>query len=209
MTRRQILFSVGSFLLCAWASIGLWLYEITQIIGWVSLAWLRQPLYSVFPIIGFATFSFLLPVFWAARPGGWRAFACAASVYAASLAGFYAGKEVVVSLYSAWFVSADYYVEVYGHGLFVHFLFTAVLYACVRVFVGKIPWRYGLWIFLLFLCTLPLSLLTVYLLPGFGHQIGLVDAVKMGYPAFWTNITLGLAGLLTAKSLQQKVEFLN
>ena len=189
------------------------MYEITQTIGWVSLAWLRQPLYAVFPIAGLVTFSFLLPVFLATRPSRWRAFACAAGVYAASLAGFYAGKEVVVSLYSAWFVSDDgyhrYFAEVLGHGLFVHLLFAAVLYACVRVFVRKIPWRYGLWIFLLFLCTLPLSLLTVYLLSGFGHQIGLVDAVKMGYPAFWTNITLGLAGLLTAKSLQQKVEFLN
>jgi hypothetical protein len=43
--------------------------------------------------------------------------------------------------------------------------------------------------------TIPLSLITILLIPGFGHQTGWIDAVKMGYPVFWVTVLLGVAGV--------------
>ena len=53
-----------------------------------------------------------------------------------------------------------------------------------------------LFITLLLLLIIPLSLLTIQIYTGFGHGTDWIDAVKMGYPIFWTTMFLGLIGLI-------------
>jgi hypothetical protein len=51
------------------------------------------------------------------------------------------------------------------------------------------------WCFFLsaFLLILPLSLVTIQVVPALHNETDLINAVKMGYPAFWSVLLIGIA----------------
>ena len=49
------------------------------------------------------------------------------------------------------------------------------------------------------LLTIPLSMISVKVIPGFGSGSDWIDAVKMGYPVFWMIASLGISGLMISK----------
>ncbi len=77
------------------------------------------------------------------------------------------------------------------------YLLIALIYALLIPFINKRK-RVPAYLLLLlaFLVTPFLSMVSIKIWPGFGTGTDWVDAVKMGYPVFWTTLTLGLTGFL-------------
>jgi hypothetical protein len=52
------------------------------------------------------------------------------------------------------------------------------------------------------LLPVPLSIITIHIIPGFGNGRWLADALKMGYPFFWTVLLMGIAGMMSTRFIK-------
>jgi hypothetical protein len=190
--KRLILFLI---LLLSFVSLGTWLFEINIIKGWYGLNWLDGSLYSPYLaclIVGIAYLAafFVNQQLSLVKTIIFMVILCAINVFC-----FKAGEYLCHLIYCrfCFWGKAEIYL----------FLFLAIsLYLLVGFsywfFTYKfiVPCRKTSIFYLAIVAFLaiPLSLVTIKLLPGFGHGTGEVDAVKMGYPIFWTTLLLGLSG---------------
>lgn len=187
---RRDVFALGLpvfFAFCSWL---IWLAEIVYGIGWMSLAWLRAELASVYVVAALAVGSYLSPIVIYSRQTPWPTYLfCFTVLYISSLAGFFLSKNVFFALYSRIAVS-EHIWQVWML-FFISGLVSAVFFYVKQIYLFK---SHGLHVFTLmfvFLSVIPASLITIDWFPGLGKSSFFVDAVKMGYPAFWVNILLG------------------
>ncbi|MBK7871281.1 MAG: hypothetical protein IPJ74_11690 [Saprospiraceae bacterium] len=118
-------------------------------------------------------------------------------MYPATLVAFFLAKTILFSIYT------QLYGYLNGNALLALLLVVVLLIAFSIHFVTKktlhrVRWGHGFFIALGIVTVVPLSILTVRLLPGFGEHKSFVDAVKMGYPFFWITVMMGLLGMRTA-----------
>lgn len=188
------------FLLLALVGWSSWIYEIDVVIGWNSLEWLDRPLYSVFVATFFSTLAFVVPFLVV------RNFQITPAIlwfsvwlYGGSLTSFYAGKNLCFEVYQSSFydkLQVYYYLIVTG-GLFIGF--GGYVWWFTHRFLFRNPAFNSLLLAFAASMSIPLSLITVRICPGFGSSSGWVDAVKMGYPIFWTILLMGCSGMWIAQ----------
>lgn len=198
MTKRIIELLLPVLLsLAAW---GLWLYEINYVKGWYGLTWLDGSLFSPYYITALVVLSFLLP-FILNKIRETRFFISAfVLLYIISWICYVGGKLVCYEMYAR-------FVGSYPGELRALFISSALLFlACglgyrfvTHKLITPLQKRKAVYLSFSLILVIPLSLLTVYLFPGFGDGKDWIDAVKMGYPVFWVTIILGYSGYLLSE----------
>jgi hypothetical protein len=175
----------------------IWLCEIVGIVGWHGLTWLRTVLYSPYPGILTAAMAFMVP-FLLNRPLKKKNIFIPLLIFStANLLCFEAGRIICYMLYRMgfFFDVKNFIAEVLiVAGLYLLLGFTYKITSAI--FIRKNTKKNILLISFLLPMAIPLSLLTIEINAGFGTGTGWVDAVKMGYPIFWTTMLLGISGIL-------------
>lgn len=192
--------SIAIISMAAIFNISFWLFEIVVIKKWASLNWLKPPLYAPYAIALLTTIAYLAPIQLHYRASRFNWFTAVGGLYFFSLAEFYAGKQLCYALYSRYWIitKIDFAIGCTAIGL----LFAGLAAACFfssRQLSHEISYKPIFTNAILFICVIPLSLLSIKLIPGYGTSSGWIDAVKMGYPAFWITILLGVAAMRTIR----------
>jgi hypothetical protein len=78
-------------------------------------------------------------------------------------------------------------------------LASAGIFLFVRLFLLRISWWTLLFLVLGLILIMPASLVTCHLLSAFDYRTDYFHAVKMGYPAFWAVVFVGVAVMLGRK----------
>ena len=202
MTTRKIWTSLIIIFVFSILGLGLWLCEIVEIKTWNSLNWLRGQLYSPFIAILFSVFAFMTPFFVNRQLTSKKTIVSIIIFYTTNIICFEIGKQLCYVMYSRlWWLSGTttdiILMVIIALSLFIFIGFSYWL--TTHKFIKKNKKINMLFTTLLILLTIPLSLLTIYINTGFGSGTDWEDAVKMGYPIFWTTMLLGLIGLIIAR----------
>lgn len=192
--------SIAIILIAAILNISFWLFEIVVIKKWASLNWLKSPLYAPYAIVLLTTIAHLAPMQLHYRASRINWFISVSGLYLFSLAEFYAGKQLCYALYSRYWIitKIDLAIGCTAIGLLFGGLAAACLVSAKQLHRDT-NYKSVLANAVLLTCVIPLSLLSIKLIPGYGAGSGWIDAVKMGYPAFWITILLGVAALRTIR----------
>ncbi len=191
-TKKQLLV----IFLLSLTAITLWLGEVLFIKGWHGLNWLRGPLYSPFLSTLFVVAAFMSSLIQYSDLTKKNIIIAFCLLYLVSIFFYTAGKEFTTIPYQmAIWSRIDYYIlEFMGFMLFP--LMALVYWFITQKFIRKTKKIHILYLTLFSLAVLPLSMLSIWICPGFGTGDGEIDAIKMGYPVFWMAMMMGLAGLL-------------
>ncbi len=204
MAIRKILTSAIIIFFLASVGMALWLYEIAEIKTWCSLNWVREELYSPFFISLIPVLAFMTPFFVNRQLAALSSIISIIILYAANMICFLIGAQLCYEQYDKLFLlvlSSDEHYFIFatlkGFSLYLFLGFTYWL--TTHTFLKKNKKINAFFITLLLVLTIPLSLLTIQINTGFGSGTDWVDAVKMGYPIFWTTMLLGLTGIIIAR----------
>lgn len=178
---------------------GIWIYEMTQVVGWHGLEWLRVELVSVYVVTGISVLSYLLPIFMWSRAKWYWNLVCFLGMYAAGLGGYWMGRYLLVRLYSR--VPHDHHIMHLWALFFVLLVVSSVFFFLKQYFLFKSGSFHVLTLMAVFIAVVPASLGMVEWFPGFGSMHSFVDSVKMGYPVFWVNLLLGWTAYAMVKKL--------
>jgi hypothetical protein len=171
----------------------IWLAEICLVKSWKGLNWLHEELYSPILCASLVSFAFLYH-FWDRRKQS-LAILIFVGLSLVNCLFYWAGKSFFYMLFSKF--SLLYFSQPMKYLLLalLGYLLIALIYAWVLPF-NDTRRRIATYLLLLlaFIVTPFLSMASIKIWPGFGTGTDWVDAVKMGYPIFWTTLTLGLTG---------------
>lgn len=184
-------------LLLALLANALWLSEIFLVHGWEGIHWAFPVHYSVFVIALLAVIAYLLPFRFIRSAPYSQLIRSTAEIYPVTLIAFFLSKTIFFSLYSGFYG----YLSAYPFRLLLVLLVLLVSFSIhfvTRRNLHRIRWGHGFFVAAGILSVVPLSILTVRFLPGFGEGSTFVDAIKMGYPYFWIVGMMGLLGMRTA-----------
>ncbi len=185
-------------MLLAVLSNALWLLEVLFVSGWEGIAWLSLRLhYGALAAALCAVFAYLLP-FRTLRNAAWANLGIAAlEIYPAALIAFFLAKTLLFSLYTRFYGYLNSNLLLLLLGLVV-LLISFSIHFVTKGQLHRVRWGHGFFVAAGIVTVVPLSMLSVQMLPGFGTGITFVDAVKMGYPFFWIVVMMGLLGIRTA-----------
>jgi hypothetical protein len=191
-TKKQLFF-IFFFSLTA---IALWLGEILFIKGWHGLSWLHGSLYSPYLSTLFVVAAFLTPFVADNSLTKKNAGIAFCLLYLISIIFYWLGRIVACFPYMYLFWTTAQYYLMNFLGLLLFPLFAICYWFITQKFIRKTKKIHILYLTLFSLAVLPLSMMSIWICPGFGAGDGEIDAVKMGYPVFWMAMMVGLAGLL-------------
>lgn len=199
MTTRNLWTTMTVIFLLSIVGMGLWLFEILQIKSWYGLNWLSGSLYSPHIATFIAVFAFMTPLIISRQVAIKKIVTPTFILYAASILCFEVGKQLCYKLYCRFCFWTTIDIVIILSIAFTLFIFLGLSYWLTTQTLIKRNKKVNiLYTTTLLLLTIPLSLVTVQVNPGFGSGTGWVDAVKMGYPIFWITIMLGLSGIIIA-----------
>jgi hypothetical protein len=171
------------------AACGLWLGEVCWVKGWRGLAWLAGFQWSSLPIC-IVIVSLCLLV---GGPASWRnrmKFLTAGS--AVALMSFLLERYVAFEVFSGWPpLGLD-------ARLVLGFLFGAATVPVTfpllcKWWLSTVSWLASVFLAIALVLVLPLSFVTVLVLPAFNGSTDPIHAIKMGYPVFWTALLVPVA----------------
>jgi hypothetical protein len=187
---RLLLPVVGAF--SAW---GLWLGEVCWIKGWAGVAWLSGFNWSAVPICFVIV---TISSYVVAEGAPWRnRLAFIASGFALALAAFVVARWAIFDFFSFEFF---YGGEVYWAALAdVLIVIAAGLAASIGFALAAHRWlaplrvRTAGLLAAALVAVVPLSLVTIKIVPALNGSEDTIHAFKMGYPVFWTALLTPLA----------------
>ncbi|NTW31489.1 MAG: hypothetical protein HGB12_02495 [Bacteroidetes bacterium] len=204
MATEKILTSLIIIFFFSILGIGIWLYEIVEIKTWHGLNWLRGELYSPFLIAILPVFAFMTPFFVNKQLTIKKSIISIVILYATNIICFQIGKQLCFHVYGYetwcfdWIKGEDVLKPLLP--LIVLLIFIGLSYhITAHKFIEKNKKINVFFITILLPLIIPVSLISIELNSGFGSGTDWIDAVKMGYPIFWTAMLLGFAGLIVAE----------
>jgi hypothetical protein len=206
MTKKELVVSIAGILLLAILSEVMWLYEISVKIGWASLLWLKEDLFSPIGICFCAGTAYILPFLVKHKQIDGKVILTWLSFIFLNITVFYFGEAVLKNLFSPIiaYLSLLANIKMRLFGLFAVGLFGYGYHIITKILIMKVRKQqtalFLISVFLMFV----LGMGTALFVPGFGQGFTLTDAVKMGYPQFWICILLGLSGILTIKYFSEE-----
>lgn len=194
--------SVLIVLILAVAGNAIWLYEISVIFSWHGLGWIYAPLKSPYIITLLTVLAFVLPIHLANRniPHSKKAKAIAL-LYLTSMLFYRLGKMICYSVYQI-FLPLDFLIGYLILSLIIFLLLGYTYWFLSNRFLMPNKKKNTLLLAFMSLLTVPVSWVTVYIVPGYGSSYQWVDAVKMGYPVFWITLLLGISSIIIARNSQ-------
>jgi hypothetical protein len=199
MTKREWAYTISGILLLAMLAEALWLHEIVVRIGWASLLWLKEDLFSPIGICFCAGTAYILPFIIKYKQLDSKVILTWMSFVFLNITLYYFGEAVLKNLFSPViaYLSLGANIKMRLFGLFAVCLFAFGYHLITTHLIMRVSKQqtalFLLSVFLMF----GLGILTAIFIPGFGQGAMLSDAVKMGYPQFWICMLLGVSGILT------------
>lgn len=192
-----LLISIG----LAGLALAVWLGEITLRLSWEGFQWLLAFHYSVFVIAALVVIAYLVPFYLLSRFSTQRLLAAATELYFVVLASYFLEKAVLLTLYSQLygFFNKDWLLLIQ---VLVLVLTSFSFYFITQRWLQSLRSQQVLVIGLGFLLPVPLSIFTIYIIPGFSTGRWLADALKMGYPFFWTVLLMGIVGIISTRFIK-------
>jgi hypothetical protein len=175
---RAIAIAAAAFLAC-----GLWRAGIVWLHGWNGPAWLQEFNWGAIPVCAVIAAVSAFAVAPRQRPGRLLLFILPA--WGICVAAFTAGRAEVFAIFSVWFAPM-------GDGpllrLALYGIATAAsLTGLAHLLLAPMRWWTAAGLAGALFLVLPLSGATAALFPDGGH-VDSVNAVKLGYPVFWTAL---------------------
>ena len=196
--RNIVTSAIVSFILSV-AGMALWLFEVIRIKGWHGLNWLHGHLYSPYVAALLAFFAFIVPFIAIKQVASVKMIFPVFLLYIVNIFCFEAGRQVCYALYGRYYFWDTKELVLFLSFAFILYLFLALAYWFVANKLIKKNRKINILLIMLFtMLSIPLSLLAIRINTGFGMGVDWVDAVKMGYPIFWTTMALGLSGIIIA-----------
>jgi hypothetical protein len=193
MLKKKILLSLF-ILLMALIGWTIWILEIIVVKKWYGLDWLNGTLYAPYFGALIACMAFALP-FSINGTTIKKLLVPMLLLYFVNIICYKIGQQLCFALYCRFCIwDTTDHLLLFSMG-FLLFPFMGFLYWLITTkLIRKIKKVNIIYISLLLVAGVILSILSIHLNTGFGHQTGWVDCVKMGYPVFWTIFFLGLSG---------------
>ena len=195
MTRVELKQSFFIILPLAAASLSIWLYEITKIIGWKSGDWLYVDLFSPYIICCLAAMCFMTPIALKYQKVDGKIFLTFLTLALVNIIAFFLAETFFKGIYSRNPLVFIHTTSLYGLGALIFIGFAVSYYCITHYLIVNMPSLFTIVFAASEILMFILALLTVYFIRGFGNYSNLIDAVKMGYPQFWACILLGLSGV--------------
>jgi hypothetical protein len=210
-TKRNIILLVSIILLAVLGNI-IWLSEILYRFSWVSLGWVRYPLYSPYLLAAFPAFAFLLPFILVKRIDAKRIYSGMFILYGINLLFYHLGDKLLrmtFGRFGIFFITIDSDFEAYSTAILIllpivlFLLFGICYFLTVKYLIVKIKPITILMFSLSIGLVLFLSIWTYKNLPITTDTERYYNAVKAGYPVFWTIILMGLCGFFVEKRTRE------
>jgi hypothetical protein len=205
MKPKQNLILTAGILILAISGNAIWLVEILYRFSWASLGWLYSKLYSPYLLAAFPAISFLLPFILSKRIGYKKIHIPFILLYFINLS-FYHFGENLLRLFFGKFIFLLEPVLIFLLPPAIFLLFGLSYSIVVKYFVVNIRPRYFILFTLVIIPILPLSWLTYKILPVTQDTEWFFNAIKAGYPVFWTTLLMGLAGWLIEKRTEKTLQ---
>ncbi|HMV78661.1 MAG TPA: hypothetical protein PL048_06935 [Leptospiraceae bacterium] len=200
--KQNIMKNIALTAVFAFFAWGLWLGEILYFTGWKSLDWLRKSLFSPYIILILLTFSFMNPLLQTKKAEEKLNPVFPALVFAAALLCFFSSEVLMrLSYCRSCFLSETQNWLLHTGLVSDCFIFGFLLQWIAEKYSGRMPRGFGIVLALGAVFAALLSLITVKLFPGYGNGADWVDAVKMGYPVFYSVLLTGLSSLWASLKL--------
>jgi hypothetical protein len=193
--------------LLAFAGNAIWLYEVVKIVGWQGLTWLNIRLYSPYFGCLLAACAYLVPFLISRRLNLKNIFISMIILFSTNLICFELGKGLCYSTF-AHFPLPGFSLpfKIYLLDSVLLYLFLGLIYKITTGKFIKKSWKVNmLFIALILVFANPLSIISIEINSGYGTGTSWIDAIKMGYPIFWTTILLGISGIL----IERQPDFTN
>lgn len=182
-------------------AIGAWWYELHIVIGWEGNAWLDLPLRTIYGLLFLVVMTFLIPLMVELKMPFLWGFLYALLLYAVSYWAFFAAYNLFEQLYSQGVAARDERQIAFSIWKLLGIVITtaSVYFVPLRHFLRTTDGMHVLTIMVAFISVIPASIICIEHLPLWSTKTAFIDAVKVGYPMFWTPIFLGLLSTATVK----------
>lgn len=201
----NILISLILIVSLALTGFRIWLYEILVVKGWYGLNWLSKgSIYSSYLITLLVVFAFMLPFILYRHIAIRKFFFLTILFYLISVIYYEVAKQATCTFLfgrcsASIFHSNKFLGYLFIPSIFILPFFGRVYWSIVNKFIFKNKKSNRHIISTLVFLTIPFSLLTIQIDPGYGSGTDWIDAIKMGYPVFWITIFFGLSGVFIAR----------
>jgi hypothetical protein len=205
LSPQQLKHSLISIFLLAILGWVFWLYEIVAKIGWASLDWLNQNLFSPYLICLLVSVAYIHPFWVRYKNIDGKLILTTLTLFVLNVSVFLLSDVVLRTIFSRLgFLTSGFYkftfstitILIFGLGYF--FVTDKLIFPIKKKYV------------ILFLaCPLlmfVLGLISNFFIRGFATNWGLVDSIKMGFPQFWICVLMGFAGILVSSSYDENTE---
>jgi hypothetical protein len=196
MNREERQIALKIIICLAILSQALWLLEITVRIGWKGLAWLNTDLVSPFLIGLFAALAYISPFWVRYRQIDARIILTVLTFYMINLS-CYLLSDV---LFKSMQVQSTFFLQVLRTLIF--FIFIGGYYYVTNELIMPVKKHLAALFLLCIIFMYVLSLISVFIIKGFGTGTQWVDALKMGYPQLWICLLLGFSGIYLVKNAE-------
>jgi hypothetical protein len=194
MTKIELKQSFLIIFSLAIASVAIWLFEMTKVIGWSSLDWLEADLISPYLICCLAALCFMTPMVLKYQKIDGKIILTFLTLTMINIAAFFLAETVLKGVFS----EMSFFTEktgIYALGVVTFIGFALGYYFVTHHLIVNMPRLYVFVFASSEILMFVLAIVTAYLGRFFGGQSYFSDVIKMGYPQFWICILLGLSGI--------------
>jgi hypothetical protein len=174
----------------------LWLLELTVRIGWKGLAWLKIDLVSPILIGLFAALAYITPFWVRYRQIDTRIILTVLTFYMINLSCYLLSCVLFKSLQT----QGTLFLQIIRILIFI--VFISGYYYVTNELIMPIKKHLVALFLLCIIFMYVLSLISVFVIKGFGTGTQWIDAVKMGYPQLWLCVLLGFSGIYLVKNAE-------
>ena len=139
MTRVELKQSLCIILPLAAASLSIWLYEITKIIGWKSLDWLYVDLFSPYIICCLAAMCFMTPIALKYQKIDGKIFLTFLTLALVNIIAFFLAETFFKGIYSRNPLVFTNSTSLYGLGALIFIGFAVSYYCITHYLIVKMP----------------------------------------------------------------------
>ena len=202
LTPQQLKHSLITVFLLSLLCWAIWLYEIVAKIGWASLEWLSEDLFSPYLICLIVSVAYIHPFWVRYRNIDSKLILTTLTLFVLNISVFLLSDVVLRTIFSRLgFLTSGLYkftfstitILIFGLGYF--FVTDKLIFPIKKKYAALFlacP-------FLMFV----LGLITNFFIRGFATNWGLVDSIKMGFPQFWICVLMGLMGIVISSSYDE------
>lgn len=205
LSPQQLNHSLISIFLLAILGWVFWLYEIVAKIGWASLDWLNQDLFSPYLICLLVSVAYIHPFWVRYKNIDGKLILTTLTLFVLNVSVFLLGDVVLRTIFSRLsFLQSGFYKFNTSMGLIL--LFGLGYFFITDKLIFKIKTKYALLFLACPLLMFVLGTFTNFFIRGFATSWGVIDSIKMGFPQFWICVLMGLLGIYISSTYDENTE---